>query len=267
MERVNLCAIMTLTALCFVLLLCGVVGGSAEASSAVGTGQTCQGTAPASQWKQHFCQSFEDLEVINLSDVVRTIGDEVLNISCADVLVSDITSSEPQLCEGIRLLHQSLREFRRINGFGRAIAAPQVGLPYRAVAIHLNGEERTMFNPCITFRSEEKFSMWDDCLSFPDLMVSVERHKSVSVSFVNETGHVEVWSSLPQSVSELLQHEIDHLDGVHATTLATPLLDKQGHPLCASIVNRRDWLARRAWYESLVDYAIAITVPAENAVL
>jgi peptide deformylase len=218
-------------------------------------------TSPSS-WKQHMCHSLEDLASISLADTVRTIGDEVLNVTCTEVAVDDILSSSPNLCVNLRQLHAALIEFRRINGFGRAIAAPQIGFPYRAVAVHLNGQQRTMFNPVITHRSDEMFTMWDDCLSFPNLMVSVKRHLSISVSFINETGHTEEWQDLSQSVSELLQHEFDHLDGVLATVLASPLLNKDGTPLCEPIVDRQEWLANRVRYESMVDYAIAISAPA-----
>jgi peptide deformylase len=57
--------------------------------------------------------------------------------------------------------------------------------------------------------------LWDDCFSFPDILVHVERNCSIEVAFLDERGRR---SSLKAegAFSELLQHEIDHLNGVLA---------------------------------------------------
>ena len=62
--------------------------------------------------------------------------------------------------------------------------------------------------------------MWDDCLSFPDQMACVRRHKSISIAFMDEKGAGKTWINLPKDLSELLQHEIDHLNGVLAIDIA-----------------------------------------------
>jgi peptide deformylase len=53
-------------------------------------------------------------------------------------------------------------------------------------------------------------------MSFPWLMVKVQRHKSISITYQDESGQVKEWNHIDQATSELLQHEIDHLDGVLA---------------------------------------------------
>ena len=73
-----------------------------------------------------------------------------------------------------------------------------------------------MFNPEIVWKSEESFTLWDDCMSFPFLLVRVARDVSISVEFEDETGRRQRWERLDRATSELLQHEIDHLDGVLA---------------------------------------------------
>ena len=65
------------------------------------------------------------------------------------------------------------------------------------------------------WHSDETFRLWDDCFSFPDLLVWLERARSIAVAYQDERGadrKVEATGAL----SELLQHELDHLDGVLA---------------------------------------------------
>ncbi len=49
----------------------------------------------------------------------------------------------------------------------------------------------------------------------------VERAASISVAFVDQRGRAGAWERLPADVAELLQHEIDHLDGILMTARAT----------------------------------------------
>ena len=117
-------------------------------------------------------------------------------------------------------LRTALHDFRREHGFGRAIAAPQVGISKRIVYLHVDRWQGAIANPQITWRSTERFAVWDDCLSVPDSIVRVMRHRSISVTFRDTHGDGHEWENLPEDLSELLQHEIDHLDGVLMTDRA-----------------------------------------------
>ncbi len=112
----------------------------------------------------------------------------------------------------IEELKESLAECRSSLGFGRAIAAPQIGRPYRIVYTQTD-EPRVLINPRIVRRSEERFELWDDCLSLPDLLVWVARSREVEVEYCDSDGKQQTWSAV-NDMAELLQHEIDHLDGV-----------------------------------------------------
>ena len=114
----------------------------------------------------------------------------------------------------------TLRDFRDRSGFGRAISAPQVGLMKRLVAMNLGADPFVLINPEITGRSEETFLVWDDCLSVPDVLVHVRRHCSISLTYRDHRFRVREWNRLPRDLSELIQHEIDHLNGVLMTDLA-----------------------------------------------
>ena len=124
--------------------------------------------------------------------------------------------TEPGLTTDVARLHATLAEFRAEHGFGRAVAATQIGVPRRFIALNLGDGPFTMFNPEIVWRSGETFTLWDDCMSFPFLLVRVARDVSISVAFDDEAGRRKRWDRLDRATSELLQHEIDHLDGVLA---------------------------------------------------
>ncbi len=115
-------------------------------------------------------------------------------------------------------LHDTLLDFRKQYGAGRAIAAPQIGVMKRLLYMHI--DKPTVFiNPMLDMMSEEIIELWDDCLCFPDLLVRVKRHKSCRISYQNEEWKKkEMW--LDGDLSELLQHEFDHLDGMLAVSRA-----------------------------------------------
>lgn len=124
-----------------------------------------------------------------------------------------------KLKEEIQLLHDLILECRRLNGFGRGIAAPQIGLTKRIVCLNLNNEKHTLYNPVLSNFSTELFELWDDCMCFPGLLVKVQRHRSCTLTFFDEAWNEQIWQ-LNDDLSELLQHEVDHLDGILATQRA-----------------------------------------------
>jgi peptide deformylase len=111
-------------------------------------------------------------------------------------------------------MHETLDEFRRSHGYGRAIAAPQVGIGKRLIAMNLGAGPLAVLNPEITWRSDDLFEVWDDCLSIPDRIVRVRRHQSISFRYWDEQWRERTCEQLPMDLSELVQHEMDHLDGI-----------------------------------------------------
>jgi peptide deformylase len=133
--------------------------------------------------------------------------------------VNDIRSSETR--ELIGDLAETLSDFRLRQGFGRAIAAPQIGEHRRIIFVKMSESAHPMplINPTILRGSREMMEIWDDCFSFPELMVRVRRHLEITVRYTDEYGS-EQTATLRDDLSELLQHEIDHLDGILATDRA-----------------------------------------------
>jgi peptide deformylase len=122
-------------------------------------------------------------------------------------------------------LADTLAHWRKATGYGRGIAAPQLGVNLRVIFLRLPGEDPwPLVNPAITERSAEKIMVWDACLSFLSIFMKVERHREITVRYQDLSGEShEVRASEERNLSELLQHEIDHLDGILAVDRITDI--------------------------------------------
>jgi peptide deformylase len=107
------------------------------------------------------------------------------------------------------------------NGVG--LAANQVGLLRRLLVYRTDAEDeaRAIVNPQIVERSAETESEEEGCLSLGPLRVPVERHVRVSVEAQDERG-APVRVDAEGLEARILQHEIDHLDGVLILDRTTP---------------------------------------------
>ena len=149
-----------------------------------------------------------------LADLVL-LGDPRLYETCAPVLESEL----PLVAGWVADLHNVMAEIRARYHFGRGIAAPQIGVMKRLVYLHINGQPRVLINPELTALSAATFELWDDCMSFPNLLVKVRRHQALTVNYTDEHWQPQTWD-VQNDLSELLQHECDHLDGVLCTMRA-----------------------------------------------
>jgi len=122
-------------------------------------------------------------------------------------------------------LKDTLYNFIAKNGFGRGIAAPQIGLLKQAICIDMTGNDPKYFiNPEIIYYSQKKEKMFDDCFSMPYIMVNIFRSKSIKVKYYDETGQVH-HKQFSGDWAELLQHEIDHLNGLLAIDRVNSIRD------------------------------------------
>jgi peptide deformylase len=145
---------------------------------------------------------------------VLLLGDERLYQASGEVSQDELNDVEEVIAD----LHDTLMSFRGKHGYGRAIAAPQIGVFQRIVYLHID-QPTVMVNPRIEHIGEKKFEVWDDCMCFPGLKVKVLRHRKCRVRYKDQQWH-DRQLELADDLSELLQHECDHLDGVLAVQKA-----------------------------------------------
>jgi peptide deformylase len=148
-----------------------------------------------------------------LADLLQ-LGNPLLYEVCEPIVQSELLLVENWVAD----LHNVMEEIRAKYNFGRAIAAPQLGIMKRL--IYMNIDKPVVFiNPKLTNLSEDMFEIWDDCMSFPNLLVKVKRHKALTIEFLDENWQPQEWT-MTDDLSELLQHEYDHLDGILCTMRA-----------------------------------------------
>lgn len=107
---------------------------------------------------------------------------------------------------------------------GVGLAAPQVGVLKRMIVIdaeqtedengqHKRGNPMFLINPEIVYKSEEMIFFCEGCLSVPGQSADVERHQKIKVRYQDKAGH-EQEIEAEDYLAVVLQHEIDHLDGI-----------------------------------------------------
>ena len=133
-------------------------------------------------------------------------GDEVLKrLSCSVILNDEIK-------EFIGSMKETMID---ANGIG--LAAPQVGRNIRVIVVKLQyGEIQEMINPTVKWYSDQTVSIEEGCLSIPGHYIDITRPSKISVSFQDLSGKYKRWK-LKSLEARIVQHEIDHLDGVLMT--------------------------------------------------
>jgi len=148
-----------------------------------------------------------------VEDILK-LGDPRLYEVCEPV-----KEEELHLVKGwVKDLHEAMEDIRKRYGFGRGIAAPQLGIMKRLFYLDLD-KPYIIINPEIIQASPEMFELWDDCMSFPNLFVKVKRHRSLTLEYLDENWGKQSWT-VEGAISELVQHEHDHLNGVLCTMRA-----------------------------------------------
>lgn len=145
---------------------------------------------------------------------ILLLGHPKLYEVCTPILKEEVESLKPVVQD----LHDTMMDFRAKYKAGRAIAAPQIGVMKRLVYMHID-KPVVFINPVLDQKSEKMITMWDDCMSFPHLLVRLKRHYSCRITYRNMEWE-ECEMLLEGDLSELLQHECDHLGGILATQRA-----------------------------------------------
>lgn len=174
----------------------------------------------------------------------------MIQISIKDVLLlgnpalrktaKNVDDFSAELNSVIRDLKDTLVHLQDQNNMGRALAAPQIGYQKQVIYSNIEGKEKIMINPEIVNSSEEKFAVWDSCFSFElAFFVKVFRHRQIVVKYQNTAGR-KVREKFTDDLSELYQHEIDHLRGILAVDYCCESSDCSGE----NIVMREEWEKR-----------------------
>lgn len=143
---------------------------------------------------------------------VLQLGDPMLRRVCEPV-------ADPAAAEAAAIvadLRDTLAHWRRTTGYGRGIAAPQIGVLKRIIFLNVDTKSPwPIINPEIVERSSETMVTWDACLSFLCIFLQVRRHAWITIRYQDLGGSGNEYHAEGE-LSELVQHEIDHLDGILA---------------------------------------------------
>lgn len=145
---------------------------------------------------------------------ILLLGDPRLYEVSEEVTREELEELRPVITD----MFDCIKGIRRDYGFGRAIAAPQIGVKKRLICI-LTDKPYVIINPELEFVGDEMMELMDDCMSFPKLLVRVRRYRHCILRCLDEH-----WTprkmQMDDDMAELIQHEYDHLDGILATMRA-----------------------------------------------
>jgi peptide deformylase len=132
------------------------------------------------------------------------------------------------LNDDIRTFINDMKE-TMLNAEGIGLAANQVGSPLSITIIDISPVEGyesikplTMINPKITHYSDEETDYEEGCLSLPNLRELVIRPEAIQVSFMDEHEKLHTMEA-DGLLARVMQHEIDHLNGIYFTDRLTQL--------------------------------------------
>lgn len=144
--------------------------------------------------------------------VVQT-GDEVLRTTCAEVKKFDKELGE--------LMDDLKQTVRAENGAG--LAAPQIGVPLRAVVVDVDDGFFEMVNPVILSKKGEQTGP-EGCLSVKGKQGTVTRPYKVKAEYRDRYGRKHKLTA-EGFFARAVCHELDHLDGVLYTDIASEIYD------------------------------------------
>jgi len=125
--------------------------------------------------------------------------------------VADVRSAET--ASVIADLWDSLYHFRTEHGWGRSLAAPLIGVNVRIIVINEQGNEWTLINPRLVGWSRQQANDWESCVAIGSIWGLVSRPQQVTVMALDPDGN-EQRRETDGLLARIIQHEIDHLDGL-----------------------------------------------------
>jgi peptide deformylase len=114
--------------------------------------------------------------------------------------------------DSIRELAENLLETMQSN-FGVGLAAPQCGVLKQVIIVLIGGTPQVLINPEIVFKSEEKVTDKEGCLSFNGEFYDIPRAKEIVIKYRNLEGR-PIKETHTDFTARVIQHEVDHLLGI-----------------------------------------------------
>ena len=171
-----------------------------------------------------------------------------INIYGSEVLrerAGEFDLSAPDAAEVIaRLIPDMIETMYLADGVG--LAAPQVGKSIRVLVVdgapladdmpELKDFKRAMINPVVLEESEETIEYNEGCLSIPDINAGVVRPRRITVEYYDQNFDKRR-EELDNFACRMVQHEIDHLNGILFTDLCAPIRRKMLQSKLGNIMN------------------------------
>lgn len=188
-----------------------------------------------------FQKNFEEMYA-NIPPQIALYGNEKLKEKSEKVDIENDTFIKDDIVKIISTMYS----FKRVG-----MAGPQIGIQKHIIAFDnkwLETNERykdlcIMVNPEIIEESEEDIALYESCISIPEVEGSVYRPKEITVRYesLNNDGtfssKTEVFSKLD---ARIIQHEIDHLDGILFTNKMTKFERDQITPMLVTLRQAHD---------------------------
>lgn len=145
---------------------------------------------------------------------ILLLGDEGLYGRCEEVQPGELKSLRVQM----EKLYNVVVDFKGKNGWGDAISAPQIGLKKRMICMNL-AEPTMIINPVLEFPEKTTYKVAENCISAPGLWVRIERYRQCILHYRN-ADWIYRQVLLEDDLAYLIQHMVDHLDGIMPTMRA-----------------------------------------------
>lgn len=162
-----------------------------------------------------------------MTDIKKSETEEVLDIKFVKpddpILrrrIDEVNFTDPAARGICANVYKILGETLIANPTGIGLSANQLGIDCRMFVMRTD-PIRAFVNPVITWQSDHAIMMKEGCLSFPGLFLNISRPDSVRIRYLEPDGKLKVDKFIGVS-ARVIEHEIDHLNGVTFDTLAKP---------------------------------------------
>jgi peptide deformylase len=155
-------------------------------------------------------------KIIELSDTFKRVLDECPEVVYIGNKILRKKTEEVSLEDGLKIggmLKDVLTRHRNITGYGRGLAAPQIGKNKSVFVTFVDDIFKIYINPKIVSSSKNLNLYRESCLSCGYLSVDVKRPSAVTIEYLSESGDIKT-EEAKSFLARLLQHEYDHLEGI-----------------------------------------------------